>query len=110
MCHVEGFDPMLFVNRRAEWWWKLREALDPATGEDLALPPDQGLLADLCAPRWKLSARGVQVESKEDIIKRLGRSPDRGDSAAYALARDSGPATFGKNIWPEGKLILPRRW
>jgi hypothetical protein len=77
---------LAFVNQRAEWWWSMREALDPATGDDLALPPDQGLLADLCAPTWKLTARGIQVEAKEDIIKRIGRSPDKGDSAVYALA------------------------
>lgn len=76
-----------FANKRAEWWWQMREVLDPASGKDLALPPDGGLLADLCAPTWKHTARGIQVESKEDIIKRLGRSPDRGDSAVYALAR-----------------------
>lgn len=75
-----------FANRRAELWWGMREALDPVTGAELALPPDQGLLADLCAPTWKLTGRGIQVESKEDIIKRIGRSPDRGDSAVYALA------------------------
>lgn len=75
-----------FLNKRAEWWWTMREALDPASGEDLALPPDPLLLADLCAPTWKLSARGIQVEAKDDIIARLGRSPDRGDAAVYSHA------------------------
>jgi hypothetical protein len=77
---------LAFVNRRAEWWWVFREALDPTTGEGLALPPDPGLLADLCAPNWKLAARGIQIEAKEDIIRRLGRSNDKGDSATYAWA------------------------
>ena len=77
---------MGFLNLRAELYWSLREALDPEHGDDLALPPDPGLRADLCAPRWKLTARGVQVESKEDLIKRLGRSPDKGDSLVYASA------------------------
>lgn len=75
-----------FVNQRAEYWWKMREDLDPENGEELALPPDRELMADLCAPRWTLKARGIQVESKDDIIKRLGRSPDKGDSAVYANA------------------------
>jgi len=84
---TEGKDKsgqLKFANRRAEWWWKLREALDPATGDRLALPPDPGLLADLCAPTWKLTARGILIEAKEDIIRRIGRSPDKGDSVAYA--------------------------
>ena len=78
-----------FLNQRAEWWWGLREALDPSSGQDLALPPDAELRADLCAPRWRLSARGIQVESKEDIIKRIGRSPDRGDAVVYSLSAKS---------------------
>lgn len=92
-----------FRNKRAEWWWKMREALDPHDGDDLALPPDRGLLADLCAPRWKVSAQGIQVEAKEDIIKRIGRSPDKGDSAVYALAmiRKPRPAQFIRLNWME---------
>lgn len=74
-----------FANRRAEWWWRMREALDPQYGDALSLPPDRALLADLCAPRWTVTARGVQVEAKDNIVKRLGRSPDRGDSAVLAL-------------------------
>ncbi len=75
-----------FVNKRAQWWWNLREALDPAGGDNLALPPDRELLADLAAPRWRLTVRGVQVEAKETIIRRIGRSPDKGDSLVYAHA------------------------
>jgi len=77
-----------FINRRAEMWWQFREALDPARGQRLCLPPDARLLADLTAPRWKLTARGIQVEEKREINKRLGRSPDRGEAAIYALAAD----------------------
>ena len=66
----------------------MREALNPVDGEDLALPPDRELRADLCAPRWKVAARGVQIESKEDIHKRIGRSTDCGD--AVVLARYAG--------------------
>lgn len=73
-----------FVNKRAEDYWLMREALDPETGDGLALPPDRQLLIDLSTPRWKLTARGIQVESKEEIVKRIGRSPDTGD--AYVLA------------------------
>jgi len=75
---------LTFRNKRAEYYWAMREALDPETGEDLALPPDPILAADLCAPRWKLTASGIQIESKDDIIKRLGRSPDDGDACVLA--------------------------
>lgn len=72
-------------NLRAEYHWRLREALDPDHGDDLALPPDNELLADLCAPRWKLTAAGVQIEAKEDIKERIGRSPDTGEAVMLAL-------------------------
>ena len=72
-------------NLRAEYHWRLRESLDPVLGDDLALPPDNELLADLCAPRWKLTASGVQIEAKEDIKERIGRSPDVGEAVMMAL-------------------------
>ena len=75
-----------FFNQRAQWWWGMREALNPASGVDLALPPDPELKVDLCAPRWNLTPRGIQIESKDDLRKRIGRSPDRGDAVVYALA------------------------
>jgi hypothetical protein len=77
-----------FINLRAEYWWAMREALDPANGEDLCLPPDNELTADLCAPRWKLGVRGIQIEDKEEVKKRLGRSPDCGDAVVLALANN----------------------
>lgn len=72
------------VNKRAEAYWRLREALDPETGDDIALPPDAELKADLCAARWKLTMRGIQVESKEEIVERIKRSPDCGDAVVLA--------------------------
>lgn len=73
-----------FVNVRAELYWKFREALDPDTGDGVALPPDPELLADLTAPRWTLRSNGIQVESKEALRERLGRSPDKGDAVLLA--------------------------
>ncbi|MBZ9753193.1 hypothetical protein K7W42_20360 [Deinococcus sp. HMF7604] len=75
---------LTFANLRALSYWRMREALDPEKGEGLALPPDPTLKADLCAARWKLGVRGIQVELKEDIIKRIGRSPDVGDAVVMA--------------------------
>ena len=72
-----------FVNKRSEWHWRMRELLDPASEQDLALPPDPQLRADLCAARWWPTPRGIQVEPKDDIKARLGRSPDRGEAVIY---------------------------
>lgn len=73
-----------FKNNRAFLMWRFREALDPDKGDNIALPPDTELKADLCAPRWKLTAQGIQIEQKDDVKKRIGRSPDRGDSVILA--------------------------
>ncbi|MEM9805956.1 MAG: terminase family protein [Cyanobacteria bacterium P01_D01_bin.56] len=81
-----------FVNLRSWMIWRFRELLDPDSGENIALPPDNKLKADLCAPRWKMAspiagskAQGrIAVESKDEVKKRIGRSPDRGDAVQYA--------------------------
>ena len=76
-----------FANARAEWWWRMREALDPESGENVKLPPDQRLLAELTSPHWKLRGTDILVESKDDIRKRLGSSTDRADAVIQAWAR-----------------------
>lgn len=73
-----------FVNLRSELHWRMREALDPMNPDALALPPDQKLAVDLAAPRFSMTTTGIKVESKDDIRKRLGRSPDRGDAVILA--------------------------
>jgi hypothetical protein len=75
------------TNVRAAAYWRLREALDPESGEDLMLPPDPELLADLTAARFEVRASGIVVEAKEKIKERLGRSPDCADAVALAYYR-----------------------
>jgi len=75
-----------FLNRRAEAWWRMRELLDPTYGATIALPPDDTLIGDLTAPKWEATSTGViKIESKDDIKKRLGRSPDVGDAVVMAF-------------------------
>lgn len=73
-----------FRNLRSELWWRMREALDPANNTGICLPPDPRLLADLCAPTWSLSGATLAVAGREEIIRRIGRSPDF--ASAYVLA------------------------
>lgn len=87
-----------FANKRAEVWWRFREALDPDQegGSAIALPPDPVLRADLTAPTWELTARGIVIEPKVKIgpegkitgglRMRLGRSPGKGDAVVMALS------------------------
>lgn len=80
-----------FTNKRAEHCWKMREALDPDSGIELALPNDPELLADLCALRWKMQPNGVRIESKDELRSRLGRSTDCGDAVILALVESISP-------------------
>jgi hypothetical protein len=70
-----------FLNVRAAAWWNLREMLDPANSSEVELPEDAELLGDLTAPHWTVRSNGrIQIEAKDEIKKRLGRSPDKGDA------------------------------
>lgn len=73
-----------FFNQRSELAWKFREALDPTNNTGIALPPDDKLKSDLTAFTWGLSGSVVKVADREDIVKKLGRSPD--DASAFFLA------------------------
>lgn len=76
---------LAFANRRSELWWRVREALDPMANTGIALPPDRQLLSDLAAPKWSLPGRAIKVQSREEIIETIGRSPDRGTAVMLAL-------------------------
>jgi hypothetical protein len=85
-AHFDKAGNLRFINRRAEMYWRLREALDPVAPVPLAIPPDPELASDLAAVRYKVVTRGqkaaIQIRSKDEIREVLGRSPDKGDSLA----------------------------
>jgi hypothetical protein len=74
-----------FFNLRSELWWKMREALDPQNNTGITLPPDSKLRADLTAPKWSLRGSKIKVESRDEIVSRIGRSPDRASAVCLAL-------------------------
>ncbi len=69
-----------FNNLRSQMWWQC--SLDLRNGV-LAIPLDEELFADLMSPRWFTRNGKIHIESKEEIKKRLGRSPNRGDAFVY---------------------------
>lgn len=73
-----------FRNQRSQHWWAMREALDPTKNNGIALPPSQRLLADLTSATWSMSGSTIVVASRDEIIERIGRSPDY--ASAYLLA------------------------
>jgi hypothetical protein len=82
-------DPQRFRNKRAEIFWTLRERMEKG---EISLPEDEELLADLSALRYTFTQDGrIQLESKDEVRKRLGRSPDRADAVALAFAKWTEP-------------------
>jgi hypothetical protein len=76
---------LTMYNLRAELAWRMRDALDPDGGVDMALPDDPDVIGDLCSIRYEPLAGGkIKAESKKDIKKRIGRSPDIGDTILLA--------------------------
>jgi hypothetical protein len=78
-------DKVKYYNKRSEMYGLLNEWLDGVTG--VSIPDDDMLHADLCAAGYSYDSNGaMKIEKKEDIKKRIGRSPDRADSLALTFA------------------------
>jgi hypothetical protein len=85
----KAVDPEEFFNRGSEMWFTTSyRARD--TRLDLSRLPDdvfRRLSAELRARRYKIqSDKTLRAESKDDIKKRIGRSPDDADALVLAFA------------------------
>jgi hypothetical protein len=79
--------PDKFMNLRAELWWELGRGLSESGGWDLAgMDNADTTVAQLLEPRWDVDPKGrIRVEPKDEIRKRLGRSPDNADALLLAF-------------------------
>lgn len=92
-------DEFAFSNMRAYAWWRFRKLLDPAQnngrGSTVMLPPNDEMIRDLTTPKWTPSDTGkppkIKIETKEEIRKRLDRSPDVADAIIMAFLQDGAP-------------------
>ncbi|MFA4971822.1 MAG: hypothetical protein WC683_04365 [bacterium] len=79
----------LYINCRTEMWFHARDMFEQQYkhGGVLSIPDDPELIEELSGIRFRIRSDGLhRVEEKDDFKKRLGRSPDKGDSCVYALA------------------------
>lgn len=77
-------EPTRFKNARAEAYWIFRELMEEGL-IDLD-PADEDLANELQAIHWSIDSGGrIQIEKKDDIRKRIGRSPDRADAAVMSV-------------------------
>lgn len=93
-----------FFNLRTCIAWQFREALDPANNTGIEIPPGEDILRELCSIQWSISGRTIKVESREDIIKRLGYSPDT--ASGFFLANIQTPKLH--EYRPAAKKIAER--
>lgn len=87
-----------FTNRRTEAYWKFRELLDPTQtgGSPAMIPDDREMIAELAAPTYELTNRGIKMETKEEVQKKLGRSPNKSD--AIVIANLNGARGFAPGL------------
>jgi hypothetical protein len=107
-CHVIGVnngeaasDPKRFLNLRAEMWWEIGRDLSEHRGWDLSVGENvDAAVAQLCEPRWDLDPKGrIRVEPKDDVIARLGRSPDNADALLLAFYDGKGQGAAFIEAW-----------
>lgn len=78
-----------YLNKRAEIWGRTRDWImeGGCLPDDLPGQEDKGLSAQLTAPTYTYSGDvKLQLESKKDIRRRLGISPDDADALAITFA------------------------
>lgn len=72
-----------FANMRAYCYWAVRDWLNPKNGFGAALPPCDKLMEEATETKWFFMSDGrIAIEKKDDIKKRIKRSPDYFDSLA----------------------------
>lgn len=72
-----------FLNMRAYLFWCVRDWLNPKNNTGAMLPPDPQFDEEASEIRWAFRSDGrIQIEAKEEIKKRIGRSPDKFDALA----------------------------
>jgi hypothetical protein len=86
-------EPDRFANLRAEAWWHGRE-LTEAGGWNLSAVSEDAL-DELAAPHYSYVAGRVQVEKKDHVKLRLGRSPDEADALLLAALGPRGGGRVG---------------
>lgn len=79
--HGKALNPR-YKNRRAEMWIEMTEAIK----KGMALPNVSELVAELTTPTYTFSNGTFQLEEKDQIKSRLGRSPDLADALAITFA------------------------
>ncbi len=72
-----------FANKRAEMYWHARRMI---LDRKVRIPADAALAGQLAAVKYRFCSDGrILIEPKEELKKRLGRSPDEADAFVLGL-------------------------
>lgn len=88
-----AIDPS-YANRRAEMWMQMATWVK-AGG---ALPAVPDLVGELSEVQYSFTNGKFLLESKDQLKKRIGRSPDIGDAAALTFALPDMPAALAQGL------------
>lgn len=86
-----------YYNKASEMWDVMREELDnnlscylQGKESTIQLPNDDKLIKQLSNRKYSVDSKGkIQIESKKEMKKRMGESPDRADAVIYSFAENS---------------------
>lgn len=89
--HRDALNEFTFANRRAEAFFLFAQDLKPDSGKLIALPEDANLDGELMALTYHMTGKDkLIIDPKEQIKKRLGRSPDAADAVVMAWSQPRG--------------------
>lgn len=87
-------DPNTYMNKRAEAYFKLRDAIKRGA----SIPNDDELIEELLSIEYQFTESGkIKIKSKEQIKEDLGRSPDKADAFMLLYFRNIKPAGMTMN-------------
>lgn len=81
---------LTFLNARAELYWNMRVMSRDRTWDLSRMEGSEETVAQVTSVRRKEAAKKIQVEDKDEVRKRIGRSPD--DADALGMCFYSGAA------------------
>jgi hypothetical protein len=93
-----------YMNLRSELWFKFKSFLE---NKMCQLPNNEYMIADLISVKYKFTSSGkIQVEPKDQIKRRLGRSPDVADALVLLMAGDAIASRSGSYLrdWKQPML------
>jgi len=109
-----------FFNKRSEMFWNLRDLI---IQKKIALPKNTLLANELASIRYEYTGKSqIKIEAKDEIKKRLGKSPDIADALALAFAKTAtsfrslnkdnqdGAGEYKSNVSPITSGLLNKRF